>query len=70
VAVAPPPLRCRRPTAVSPPEGLPEPVAKALNAVQQAAVSAAESAIASAQKSAQAAMDELAAMPQRALESA
>ena len=49
---------------------LPEPVAKALNAVQQAAASAAESAIESAKEAAQAAMDEAAAMPQRALESA
>ena len=48
---------------------LPEPVAKALNAVQQAAASAAESAIESAKEAAQAALDEAAAMPQRALES-
>ena len=49
---------------------LPEPVAKALNAVQQAAASAAESAIESAKEAAQATLDEAAAMPQRALESA
>ena len=55
IRVVPPPLPpppLLPPPAVSPPEGLPKPVAKALNAVQQAAASAAQSAIESAKEAA------------------
>jgi len=52
------------------PAGLPEPLAKALDAMQEAATEAAESAVASARDSVQQALEEAKAVPQRAFDTA